>query len=123
MSRILVIDDEEDILKLAQDILEREGYIVQASPDGENIFDQVSSFKPDLILLDVILPKTSGLDICRKLKRDPSTRNIKVILFSALGTEVGLMLDQRDKADDYLLKPFSYKVLVELVGKQLRKRD
>ena len=120
MSKILIVDDEQDVLDLAQEILEEEGYEVLSTVNGEKTFDLVSAFKPDLILLDVVLPETSGLDICRRLKRDKKTRAIKVILFTALGTEVDMMLEKRDKADDYLLKPFNYSGLVEKVKKQLR---
>lgn len=120
MSKILIIDDEQDVLDLASEILEEEGYETLSTLDGEKTFDLVASFEPDLILLDVVFPKTSGLDICRQLKRDKKTHDIKVILFTALGTEVDMMLENRDKADDYLLKPFNYSRLVEKVKKQLR---
>lgn len=119
MARILIVDDEKDVLELAQEILEEEGYTVLSTPDGKAVFELVSSFQPDLILLDVVLLDTSGLDILRKLKRNKKTRGIKVILFTALGTEVDLMLEKKDKADDYILKPFNNKDLTDKVSKQL----
>jgi len=119
LSRILIIDDEKDVLELAQEILEEEGYTVLSTPDGKAVFELVSSFQPDLILLDVVLQDTSGLDILRKLKRNKKTRDIKVILFTALGSEVDIMLEKHDKADDYILKPFNNKNLKEKIAKQL----
>ena len=119
LSRILIVDDEKDVLELTQEILEEEGYTVLSTPDGKAVFELVSSFQPDLILLDVVLLDTSGLDIIRELKRNKKTRGIKVILFTALGTEVDLMLEKNDKADDYILKPFNNKDLTDKVSKQL----
>jgi DNA-binding response OmpR family regulator len=120
MNKVLIIDDEQDVLDLAQEILEEEGYEVYSTVDGEETFDLVSSFKPDLVLLDVVLPGISGLDICRKLRRDKKTRGVKVILFTALGTEVDMMLEKPDKADDYLLKPFNNSGLIDKVNGLLR---
>ncbi len=120
MSKILIVDDEKDVLDLTQEILEAEGFTVFSTRDGEQTHELISSFQPDLILLDVVLPETSGLDILRKIRRSKKNRGLKVILFTALGKEVDMMLESRDKADDYLLKPFSYTGLVEKVRKQLR---
>lgn len=120
MSKILIVDDEKDVLDLAQEILEAEGFTVFSTQDGGQTHELISSFQPDLILLDVVLPETSGLDILRKIRRSKETRGLKVILFTALGAEVDMMLEPRDKADGYLLKPFSYTGLVEKVKKQLR---
>ncbi len=120
MSKILIVDDELDVLMLAQEMLEAEGFTVLSTQDGEQTYELISSFQPDLMLLDVVLPETSGLDILRKIRRNKETQGLKVILFTALGTEVDMMLESRDKADDYLLKPFSYTGLVEKVKKQLR---
>lgn len=120
MSRVLIVDDEQDVLDLAQEVLEDAGYTVLSTPDGEAVSELVSSFQPDLILLDVVLPVTSGLDILRGLRRDKQTRGIKVVLFTALGAEVDVMLEKQDKADDYILKPFNNKELIEKVEKTLR---
>ena len=120
MSKVLIVDDEEDILDLAKIVLENAGYDVQTLSNGMHTIDLVSSFQPDLLLLDVVMPEVSGLDILRGLRRDKQTRHIKVILFTALGREVDLMLEESDKADDYILKPFNNKELVEKVKKTLK---
>ncbi len=119
LSRILVVDDEVDVRELAQLILESEDYEVFTAEDGEIALRMIPVVKPDLILLDVILPGISGLDICRRLKRDRSTRGIKIIIFTALGSEASMMLDEGDKPDDIVLKPFSNRTLVDKVARLL----
>ena len=97
--RILVVDDERDILDLARIILKSGGYDVMTTTSGEEALRIISMKKPDLVLLDVVLPGVSGLDVCRLLKRDPGTRSIKVVLFTALGTEVDMMLEKKADLD------------------------
>jgi CheY-like chemotaxis protein len=118
--KILVVDDEPDILDLARITLESGGYDVVTAASGEEALQLIIRDKPDLALLDVVLPGLSGLELCRRLKRDPTTYSpIKVVLFTALGTEVDMMLEKRDKADGYLAKPFTSKSLLGLVGRLL----
>ena len=117
--RILVVDDERDILDLARIILKSGGYDVATAASGEEALRIISMKKPDLVLLDVVLPGVSGLDVCRLLKRDPGTPPIKVVLFTALGTEVDMMLEKKDKADGYISKPFTSKILLNMVGRLL----
>jgi CheY-like chemotaxis protein len=117
--RILVVDDERDILDLARIVLESGGYEVTTVASGEEALRIISMKKPDLVLLDVVLPGVSGLDVCRLLRRDPGTRSVKVVLFTALGTEVDMMLEKKDKADGYISKPFTSKTLLDLVGRLL----
>lgn len=119
MNRVLIVDDEMDVLELAREVLEESGYKVLASPDGTKAYALVADYNPDLILLDVVMPDISGLDILRQLRHNKETRDIKVILFTALGSEVDVMLEKKDKADDYILKPFNNKELVEKVAKHL----
>ncbi len=119
MRKILIVDDEPDILDLAKITLLSGGYEVSTTASGEEALDMISENHPDLVLLDVVLPGVSGLEICRRLKRDPKTHSIKVILFTALGTEVDMMLEPKDKADGYMTKPFSNRDLLGLVGKIL----
>lgn len=117
--RILVIDDEPDILDLARIALETGDFEVTAVPSAEEAISIITRDRPALVLLDVILPKVSGLELCRRIKRDPVTRGIKVILFTALGTEVDMMLEKQDKADGYLAKPFSNTGLLGLANRLL----
>lgn len=117
--RILVVDDERDILDLARIILKSGGYDVATAASGEEALKIISMKKPDLVLLDVVLPGVSGLEVCRRLKRYPGTPPIKVVLFTALGTEVDMMLEKKDKADGYISKPFTSKTLLNMVGRLL----
>lgn len=119
VTRILVVDDEEDVLTLARVLLEAEGYVVETAVDAEEAQRMISEDAPDLVLLDVVLPGMSGLDMCRMLKRSSTTSGVKVILFTALGPEVTMLFEERDMPDDVILKPFSGKELVEKVIAQL----
>jgi DNA-binding response OmpR family regulator len=118
--KILVVDDELDILDLVRITLKSGRYDVVTATSGEEALQLISQEKPNLVLLDVVLPGLSGLELCRRLKRDPTTYSpIKVVLFTALGTEVDTMLEKRDKADGYLAKPFSSKTLLGLMERLL----
>ena len=119
MRRILIVDDEPDILDLAKITLLSGGYEVLTAASGEEAMPIVIDKNPTLVILDVVLPGVSGLEICRRLRRDPRTRGIKVILFTALGTEVDMMLEKKDKADGYLAKPFLRNDLLALTLKLL----
>ena len=121
MYKILVVDDEEDVQQLARIILESEGYMVLTASSGEETLNILSHSKPDLVLLDVVLPGISGLDICRQMKRDKNMRDIPVIMFTALGSGVDMMLSKQEKADDYILKPFTRKMLLEKVERLLHR--
>ena len=119
MANVLVVDDENDILEMTSIMLTSAGYDVLTASDGETALDIVQNSPIDLIILDAVMPGMHGLDVCRTLKRDPRTRVIPVIIFSALGTGVDMMLDDRDKADAYISKPFTRKVLLEKVSQEL----
>ena len=120
MLRVLVVDDEEDVLRLARIILESGGYEVATASSGEEALRMVEEDRPDLVLLDVVMPGLSGLDVCRLLRRDKETQGIPIIMFMALGSEVDLMLAQGEKADGYVLKPFTRRLLLEKVDRCLR---
>ncbi len=77
MYKILVVDDEEDVLDLAATVLETEGYKVYTAVDGEEALNLITLHKPDLVLLDIVLPNMSGLDVCRNIKRDPATKKLR----------------------------------------------
>jgi len=115
IAKILVVDDEPDILELARLMLESQGYMVATESSGEDALRSVDADRPDLVLLDAVMPGLSGLDVCRRLKRGKETRGIPVVMFTALGPEVDLMLEDDVKADGYLLKPFTRKQLLDKV--------
>ncbi len=112
--KILVIDDEGDILKLARIRLEANGYEVITLDSGERAVEVASAEKPDLILLDVILPGKNGCDVCRDLKAKEATRSIPVIIFTAHYPEEEYIKISSGEigANDYILKPFEIQTLL-----------
>jgi two-component system phosphate regulon response regulator PhoB len=119
--RILVIEDEPDILEMIRYNLDREGYRVSAVVNGEDGFERAHQDAPDLVLLDLMLPGIDGLEICRRLKADPVTRGIPIVMVTAKGDESDIVLGLGLGADDYVPKPFSPKELVARVKAVLRR--
>jgi two-component system phosphate regulon response regulator PhoB len=119
--RILVIEDEPDILEMIRYNLDREGYRVSAVVNGEDGFERAHQDAPDLVLLDLMLPGVDGLEICRRLKADPVTRGIPIVMVTAKGDESDIVLGLGLGADDYVPKPFSPKELVARVKAVLRR--
>jgi CheY-like chemotaxis protein len=107
MYKILVVDDEPDIISLLKLVLEAEGYQVVPALSGDEALSLAEIEAPDLVLLDLMMPGKSGLETCRYLKNQPRTRNIPVIVFSALGRDVDKKLTAEAGANAHLTKPFS----------------
>lgn len=120
--RILVIEDERDIAELITYNLKREGFRTVAAGSGEKGLDLAGTESPDLVLLDIMLPGISGLDVCRALKRDPRTVNIPVILLTARNEDIDVVTGLEVGADDYVTKPFSPKVLAARIRAVLRRK-
>ncbi len=121
MPRILVVDDEKNILELVRFNLEREGYEVLTATDGAHGLDLARRESPDLIVLDVMLPGMNGLEVCRELQLDPTTRNIPIIMLSARAEEMDRVLGLEMGADDYVVKPFSPRELVARIKVRFRR--
>lgn len=122
MSRetILVVEDETSIQELLKYNLEKEGFRVLLADTGEKGLAAAAQKRPDLILLDLMLPRIDGMEVCRHLKRERSTREIPVVIISARNTEVDQVVGLEIGAVDYLTKPFSVKVLLARVKNALR---
>lgn len=118
--RILLIEDEEDIASLLKLYLEDE-YKLHVEVDGLNGFRAIEREKPDLVILDIMLPGQNGFDICRKMKNNPDLKNIPIIILSAKGEELDVVLGLELGADDYVAKPFSPKVLSSRIKAILRR--
>ena len=118
---ILIVEDEEDIAELLEYNLERQGYDPQAVYTGEDGLKQAREGMPDLILLDLMLPKLSRIEVCRSLKADPETAKIPVIMLTAKGEEEDIVAGFDAGADDYVTKPFRPKVLLARVKAVLRR--
>lgn len=119
--RILLIEDDEDIAALIKFHGELYGYKLHVEVDGINGYRAIEREKPDLVILDVMLPGENGLDICRKMKGMVELKNIPVIILSAKGEELDIVLGLELGADDYLPKPFSPKVLFSRIKAVLRR--
>jgi DNA-binding response OmpR family regulator len=115
MARILVAEDELHILLLIQRKLETAGYSVIATGDGEQALQLALKEKPDLLLLDIMLPGRDGLDICRRVKSTLNDAAPPVILVSARGQQEDVEAGLRAGADDYIIKPFSPRLLLERI--------
>ena len=121
-AKILVVDDEEDIRELVQLNLARENCEVLTCETGEQALDIARSKLPNAIILDLMLPGIDGLEVCRKLKADPKTAGIPIVMLTAKGEEADIVTGLELGADDYITKPFSGKVLVARVRRLLRKK-
>jgi DNA-binding response OmpR family regulator len=122
-SFIAVIDDEPDIVKLVSLHLKNAGFEVQGFPDAESFIRSLQSRLPDLIILDLMLPGTGGIELCKYLKRNEEFSPVPIIMLTAKGEEMDRVLGLELGADDYITKPFSVKELVARVKAVLRRQD
>ena len=123
IEKILVVEDEENIQELIRYNLAKEGYKVSCVLNGEKGLETARNESPDLVLLDLMLPGLDGLDVCKALKRDSATQNIAVIMVTAKGDETDIVTGLELGADDYVIKPFSPKILLSRVKAVLRRKQ
>jgi DNA-binding response OmpR family regulator len=116
---VLVVDDEPHLLRLVQFRLEREGYDVVTASDGQSALDSVFEHRPDVCLLDVVMPRRSGLEVLQELRADERSAALKVIMLTARATDADIERGMQMGADDYLTKPFSAADLRSRVAAQL----
>jgi len=119
--KILVIDDETDLAEMLVLRLEANGYQVISALDGQEGLDKARTEKPDLIILDLMLPKIDGYKVCRMLKFDERYRHIPIILFTARAQELDIKLGKEVGADAYIIKPFEPDILLSKVAELLKK--
>jgi len=118
--RVLVVDDDRVIQQLLEVNLQLEGYdVVATASDGREALDKIAELKPDLVILDVMMPKMDGLEVCRHLKADPKLASIPVILLSARAQDLDIREGIEIGANAYLTKPFDPVELLEVVGRLL----
>jgi two-component system phosphate regulon response regulator PhoB len=120
---ILIIEDDRSLADVLDYNLRQDGYQTFVAPDGQVGLQQARLKLPDLIVLDLMLPIVDGLEICRRLRADPITRNILVLMLTAKSEETDQVAGFSVGTDDYVTKPFSVKVLLERVRALLRRRD
>ena len=117
--KVLIADDEPNIVASLEFLLRQKGYEVHVAHAGDDALAAVASFAPDLVLLDVMMPRMSGYDVCQKLRENPATRALPIIMLSAKGREVEVTKGMAVGADAYVTKPFSTKDLVARVQQML----
>jgi len=117
--KVLVVDDEIYIVHILDFSLGMEGYEVITALDGEQALERLKSDRPDLIVLDIMMPKLDGYEVCKAIKSNPATKHIPVILLSAKGRNVDQKTGYDVGADDYSTKPFSPRKLVERINQLL----
>lgn len=118
---VLVVDDEKDLVDLVKYHLEKEGLKCLEARDGETALQVAKERTPDLVVLDLMLPGVDGLEVCRKLRKDPKTSSIAIIMLTAKAEEVDRIVGLEMGADDYMVKPFSPRELVARVKAVLRR--
>ena len=115
--RVLIVDDEPNIVTALEFLLEKRGYEVKVATNGEVALAEVETFKPDLVLLDVMMPKVSGYEVCQRMRANPQWQGIKIVMLSAKGREVEVSKGMSLGADLYVTKPFSSAELVATIDR------
>ncbi|MCM2264547.1 MAG: response regulator [Desulfuromonadales bacterium] len=116
---ILIVEDEESLLKLESVLLSSRGYNVSGVADGQAALDAIGSIKPDLVLLDIMLPEVDGFEVCRQIKNNEATKHIPVIMLTAKKSREDIARGEQVGADWYMVKPFKSALLVETVKRFL----
>jgi len=119
--RVLIVEDEPDIRDLLVFHLERDGYQVAKARNGADALRQAQVSPPDLVVLDLMLPEMDGLEVCRRLRQNPVTQTVPIVMLTARGDEVDRVLGLEMGADDYVVKPFSPKELIARIRAVLRR--
>ena len=121
--KIFIIEDEPSIIQLVQHNLEKNGFIVSSSLNGNDGLKELKKFQPDLLLLDWMLPDLSGIEICKSIRKDNSFKNLPVIMLTAKGEEEDKIKGLDSGVDDYLTKPFSFNELMARIKAVLRRTN
>jgi DNA-binding response OmpR family regulator len=117
--KVLIVDDEPNIVTALEFLLQRSGYEVMVAQNGDEALQRLESFAPDLVLLDVMMPRISGYEVCRRMRERPDWKHIKIIMLSAKGREAEVSKGVSLGADLYVTKPFSNSELVGKIGELL----
>lgn len=117
--RVLIVDDEVNIVISLEFLLEQAGYHVRVAHNGEEGLEKIAAFEPDLVLLDVMMPRLNGFDVCQRVREHPDWHKIKIIMLTAKGREVEITKGLALGANAYITKPFSTKELLSEVRRIL----
>jgi twitching motility two-component system response regulator PilG len=119
--KVLVVEDEESLLKLESILLTSKGYEVIGVSNGQAALDAIAEERPDLVLLDVMLPEIDGFEVCRRIKSDEATRDIPVVMLTAKKTRDDMARGEKVGADWYITKPFKSAMVIETIQRFLVK--
>lgn len=123
MAKILIVDDDMTLRELYEERIKREGHVIVSASDGEEAIRKTEEEKPDLILLDIMMPKINGIDVMKMLREKEGTSNIPIILFTALVQEIGKVKDMMKPYDAYLVKSeVMPKDVIDKIGECLKKK-
>jgi len=117
--KILIVEDEESLLKLESILLTSKGYDVRGVLNGQQALDAISEERPDLVLLDIMLPEIDGFEVCRRIKENPETRSIPVIMLTAKKSREDMSRGEKVGADWYITKPFKSVMVIETIQRFL----
>jgi DNA-binding response OmpR family regulator len=117
--KILLCDDEPDILTILKRYLEVDGYSVVTASDGQEALEKIFSDHFDLIILDVMMPKVNGWEVCKRIKSKAETKNIPVIILTAKSQDVDALMSYETGADEYATKPFDYNIISAIIKRLL----
>ena len=120
--KILLVDDEQDILEFVKYNLEKEGYWIETANNGKNALEVASSFQPELILLDIMMPEMDGIEVCHKLRENTEFNNTIIAMLTARNEDYTQVAGLQAGADDFIKKPIKPRVLVSKVESLLRRR-
>lgn len=119
--KILIVEDEESLLKLESILLTSKGYDVRGVSNGQEALDAIAEEKPDLVLLDIMLPEIDGFEVCQRIKDDPDTKGIPVIMLTAKKSREDMARGEKVGADWYITKPFKSVMVIETIQRFLTK--
>jgi DNA-binding response OmpR family regulator len=121
-AKVLIVDDEPNILLSLKFLMTKAGYNVRTAKDGEEALAEVGRFMPDVMLLDVMMPKIDGFTVCQRVKSAPDTQGVRIVMLTARGRDVERQKGLQLGADDYITKPFSTKDALDRVAALLQHR-
>lgn len=121
--KILIVDDEPNIIVPLEFLMKQNNYDVQTAETGEKALDLISSWKPDLILLDIMLPGMDGYEVCQKIRQEKEFNQIKIVFLSAMARSIDIAKGMGLAADDYITKPFATDYVVNKIKELLEDSD
>jgi DNA-binding response OmpR family regulator len=121
-SRVLIVDDEPNIVLSLEYLMKREGFEVAVAGDGEGALRAMAEHRPDLVILDVMMPRLNGFEVCQRIRAEPGWRGVRVLMLTAKGRETEMRKGLEVGADAYVTKPFSTKELVAEIRRLLEER-